>query len=74
MRKIFFLFLVLSMNVMVQAQQAIPLYGDIIPNSRPVNDQEKTEIGKGANHYISITLVSRPTLAIFLPPKGKANG
>jgi len=74
MRKIFFLFLVLSMNVMVQEQQAIPLYGDIIPNSWPVNDQEKTEIGKDANHSISITLVSRPTLAIFLPPKEKANG
>jgi len=62
------------MNVMVQAQQAIPLYGDIIPNSRPVNDEEKTEIGKDAHHRISVTLVSRPTLAIYLPPKAKANG
>jgi acetyl esterase/lipase len=74
MRKIFFLFLTISINVMVQAQQAIPLYGDIIPNSRPVNDQEKSETSTDIHHRISVTLVSRPTLAIFLPPKAKANG
>jgi acetyl esterase/lipase len=71
MKKIFLLSVAFYMISMVQAQQAVPLYGDIIPNSKPVNDQEKSETTPGR---ISITLVSRPTLAIFLPPKEKATG
>jgi acetyl esterase/lipase len=59
---------------MVQAQQSFPLYGtDSIPNSRPVSDQEKYEPGKQPGHA-SISLVSHPTLTVFLPPKEKANG
>jgi acetyl esterase/lipase len=71
MKKAFLLSLVLSMTAMAQAQQSIPLYGNIIPNSKPVSDGERSETGPGS---ISVFLVSRPTLTIFLPAKEKATG
>jgi acetyl esterase/lipase len=72
MKKILLLSFGISLIVMVQAQQTIPLYGNIVPNSRPVNDEEKSV--KETSGRISISLVSRPTLSIFLPPKEKATG
>jgi acetyl esterase/lipase len=58
---------------MVHAQQELPLYGNqSIPNSKPVNDREKVDSGKQGRTNLS--LVSHPTLTIFLPPKEKANG
>ncbi len=59
---------------MTKAQQELPLYGtDSIPNSRPVPDRERSEQGKQPGHE-SVSRVSHPTLTVFLPPGGKANG
>ncbi|HVU56157.1 MAG TPA: hypothetical protein VHD83_13925, partial [Puia sp.] len=51
-------------------QQEIPLYDGAIPNSKPAPDRETTD---PKNHW-SLSLVSHPTLKIFLPEKSKANG
>lgn len=59
--------------IMTQAQTQpgeIPLYEGAIPNSKPTPDREKSEPG---NHP-SLSLVSRPTLRVFLPAKEKATG
>jgi acetyl esterase/lipase len=50
------------------AQQEIPLYPGPIPNAKETPDEEI----KRADHVVS--KVSRPTLSVFLPPSGKANG
>jgi len=65
----------LSLVLMVpycKAQQVIPLYLDKIPNSRPAANEEL----RTANGDVdSLTAnVSIPTLSVFLPPKGLANG
>lgn len=67
------LLLTISLFHMTQAQQVLSLYGDHIPNSKPTPDQEKSEPGKDSAH-MSLSLVSRPTLTVFLPSKDKANG
>jgi len=72
MKKIAFLF-VIHLCTMAKAQQVIPLYSGTIPNSRPVNDEEKST-PVTATGYFSVTRVTRPTLAIFLPEKSKATG
>jgi acetyl esterase/lipase len=74
MRKITFLFLTVFLIKMSQAQQVLSLYGDgPIPNSRPGKDEEKSEAGSEPGH-LNLSLVSRPTLTVFLPQKDKANG
>ncbi len=50
------------------AQQEIPLYTGTIPNAKETPDGEI----KRADYVVSN--VSRPTLSVFLPPNGKANG
>lgn len=50
------------------AQQEIPLYSGSIPNAKETPDEEI----RRADYVVS--KVSRPTLSIFLPPSGKANG
>jgi acetyl esterase/lipase len=55
-----------------QEHAVIPLYEGQIPNSLPGKDQEKSEINADGIRVIS--KVSRPTLTVFLPPPGKANG
>lgn len=52
-----------------QAQKAIPLYPDKIPNSRNAPNQEYSN----ADHTI-VYKVSRPELYIYLPSKEKATG
>src|SRR5258708_11556842 len=73
MKKTFFLLTSLVLIHMSTAQQVIPLYDSAIPNSRPVKDQEKVDSGSRPGYY-SLSFVSHPTLAIYLPPKDKANG
>jgi acetyl esterase/lipase len=73
MRKSVFVFISSLLMFMAHAQQIIPLYGDTIPNSRPGKDEEVSEPGKEPGHT-SLSKVSRPTLTIFLPAKGMANG
>src|SRR5580692_510223 len=74
MKKISLLFIPLFIISMAKAQQELPLYGaGPIPNSKPVSDREKTESEKEP-YRTKVTLVSHPTLMVFLPPKEKANG
>jgi acetyl esterase/lipase len=51
-------------------QQEIPLYDGAIPNSKPGPDREATD---PKNHW-SLSLVSHPTLKIFLPESSRATG
>jgi acetyl esterase/lipase len=69
------LFFLSSFNLfMATAQQEMPLYGKApIPNSRAVADRESIDSSGSPMRY-SYSLVSRPTLTVWLPPAGKANG
>ncbi len=71
MKKSFLLIAVLFF-MKAHAQEVIPLYSKAIPNSKPVKDEEMSEIT--ADHILVISKITRPTLTIFLPPKEKANG
>jgi acetyl esterase/lipase len=55
----------------LSGQQIIPLYEGEIPNSKPTPDEEKTEVKNG---MLLVSKISRPTLAIYLPPAAKATG
>jgi acetyl esterase/lipase len=55
-----------------KAQQVIPLYPDKIPNSRVVTNEEQRTANGDVDSLTSN--VSVPTLSVFLPPKGLANG
>lgn len=56
------------------AQQEFPLYGDQpIPNSKSAPNQEKIDSSGNPVRY-SYSLVSRPTLKVYQPPAGMANG
>lgn len=55
----------------VSAQQAIPLYQDVIPNSKPTADEEKSETSGGITR---VSKISKPSLTIFLAEKSIATG
>ena len=64
----------LFLSVMTQAQPEMPLYGNApIPNSRSAADRE-TDDSSGSPIRHSLSLVSRPTLTVYLPPTGRGNG
>lgn len=74
MKKLFLSFLSLSGLFMASAQSELPLYGNTpIPNSKSAPDQEKVDSGARPGYY-TLSKVSHPTLKVFLPEKGKANG
>lgn len=56
----------------IRAQETISLYEDIVPNSKPYTIKEKCE--PQANGDTIVSLISQPTLTIFLPEAAKANG
>jgi acetyl esterase/lipase len=56
----------------VSAQQIRPLYPDTIPNAIPGPDRETTEIKPDG--VLVIHNISKPTIAVYLPPIRKANG
>jgi len=60
------LYLILASTIEAVGQQVIPLYDGKIPNSIDKPDQEH-----GTDR---LTKVSRPTLTVFAPLNGKANG
>jgi acetyl esterase/lipase len=66
-----FIFL-LCMTSNIQAQQTIPLYPGKIPNSLPYHTKEVWEPQSNGDTIVHYT--SEPTLSVFLPEKGKANG
>ncbi|HEV2355175.1 MAG TPA: alpha/beta hydrolase [Puia sp.] len=73
MKKITLLFLLFPF-LMANAQRELPLYGDQpIPNSKPGPDRESVDSSGNPVRY-SYSLVSRPTLRVYLPPAGKGNG
>lgn len=59
--------------VLISAQTVYPLYGDqAIPNSIEGPDEEKSEMGDDG--ILRISKVSKPTLTVYLPEKGKGTG
>ncbi|UKT64929.1 alpha/beta hydrolase [Pedobacter mucosus] len=69
--KLILIFLLLF--AFAKAQTVIPLYNGPIPGA--IKDEsyvEKQHIGEDGKRYLSF--VSKPTIAVFQPPKGKANG
>jgi len=53
---------------MSSAQTVLKLYNGVIPNEVAGPDKESAKEGK-----VEISNITRPTLEVFLPPKGKAN-
>ncbi|MGV3539874.1 MAG: alpha/beta hydrolase [Rufibacter sp.] len=75
MKALFFSLLLSFMAGTVAGQSQpleIPLYQGQIPNEVPGANEEHLEIRP--NKSQSITKVRKPTLTVFLPAKGKANG
>jgi len=66
---------ILSMLMKVSvAQDVIPLYGAKIPGAKPA-PADYTEIkATGADGILRISRVTEPTLTVFAPETGKANG
>ncbi|OGX89708.1 1,4-beta-xylanase [Hymenobacter coccineus] len=56
----------------VLAQPVLPLYTGNIPNSIPSNGQEKSNTE--ANGNVHVTSVVQPSLTVYVPPAGTANG
>lgn len=54
------------------AQQVIPLYQGKVPNSKSVTNEEQRVANSDVDSLTSN--VSVPTLSVYLPPKGLANG
>jgi acetyl esterase/lipase len=73
MKKIYLSLFISFLAMESIAQESIPLYNGTIPNSKPVKNEETSEIDR-ESHILIISKVTQPTLAIFLPPKEKANG
>jgi acetyl esterase/lipase len=75
MKKILILLLLLSRAAF--AQQEIPLYKGVIPNSlksaTPI-DTSTTYYGSGNNKIEILLGVVKPTLTVFLPDPAKATG
>jgi acetyl esterase/lipase len=73
MRKISLLVLLFPLS-MANAQQELPLYGNQpIPNSKPGPDRESVDSSVSPVRY-SYSMVSHPTLRVYLPAAGKGNG
>jgi acetyl esterase/lipase len=68
-----FMTLMLSVNGLL-AQEVLPLYPGKIPGSKPTPaDYQELTVDRG-ERGASITKVSVPTLTVYRPEKGKANG
>jgi acetyl esterase/lipase len=73
MKKTSLLLAIFHLTMLSYSQEVISLYNGAIPNSRPVKNEEVSEI-EPEYHILIISKVTQPTLTIYLPPKGKANG
>jgi len=73
MKKLVFSVVLFSFAMISYSQEVIPLYKDKIPNSKPVKNEEVSEI-EPQYHILIISKVTQPTLSIYLPPKEKATG
>ena len=73
MKKICFFTMIWMVTTMaVNAQQVIPLYDGAIPNSKPSAGYKEITRTDGGRQFIDKVTV--PTLTVFLPAEGKANG
>jgi acetyl esterase/lipase len=72
MNKIFFTISLLMSVSQIHAQKEIPLYPNGVPNSISVPNTQKSEINKDG--ILIISEVTVPTLTVYAPEKGKANG
>ncbi|HEY6082044.1 MAG TPA: alpha/beta hydrolase, partial [Chitinophagaceae bacterium] len=70
--KIILSFIFFLWTLTAGAQQVIPLYAGKIPDSKQVPDEEQDQANKEVD-TIAVN-VSVPTLSVFLPPEGSANG
>lgn len=64
--------MLLALNFPSFAQISIPLYNGPIPNSKPVPDEETSEVRDDG--VLIISKVTRPTLTAYLPESDKATG
>lgn len=62
----------ICLSFTMHGQTTIPLYKDSIPNSKPSPDEESSEINKDS--ILIVSKISRPTLTVYQPAAGKANG
>lgn len=69
--KLLCLFFVLIIALHANSQTTIPLYGETVPNSKPVKIKEDTTVTSG---MLRVAKVSHPELTVFLPPADIANG
>ena len=73
MKNIFYLFSMIMVSAFAaNAQEIIPLYNDTVPNSKTSSLAETSETG--TDGILRIKNVVKPTLTMFTPPAGKANG
>lgn len=63
--------IVLINSTILSAQEIIPLYTDGIPNSKPVVNNERSELGKDG--ILRISEVSVPALSIYMVKNQKKN-
>jgi acetyl esterase/lipase len=61
-----------SIALISHSQTVMPLYTDSIPNSKPGPDEEKSKTDDKGR--ISLSLVSRPAITVYLPPAATATG
>ncbi|MFC0771471.1 alpha/beta hydrolase [Terrimonas alba] len=62
----------MTSTLVIHAQDVIPLYNDSVPNSIRSSLQEVADTGKDG--ITRISKVTQPTLTVYTPPAGKANG
>jgi len=72
MKKLILLPAFLISMMVAYSQETFPLYPGPIPNSKAAPDREVTQ-NRDATH-ISVSKISRPTMAVYLAPADKANG
>lgn len=71
MKKVLLAVIYLHISLLIMSQEVIPLY-TAVPNSKPGPDEEKMDTA--ANGRVGGSKVSRPTLTVYMPEAGKANG
>ena len=73
MKKRLLLFCTMMISTLIIcSQEVIPLYNDSVPNSIRSTLQEVADTGKEG--IIRISKVTQPTLTVYTPPAGGANG
>jgi acetyl esterase/lipase len=71
MKKILVMVVCMILFASIDAQEIMPLYSSTIPDSKPAENQETSEMKDG---LLIVSKISLPTLTIFLPPPAIANG